>query len=88
MYRLWGFYADMNIDGRVTISDVWLWIKWLYFYPGDLLIAGIAGVTPATAHFFEFNQGSYGGAFSGIVSLLAWFIVYVAIEIQVKSQGS
>jgi hypothetical protein len=36
-YRIWQFAADMNGDGVVTISDVWLWFKWLYFYPAPNL---------------------------------------------------
>ena len=41
--RQWDFNADMNSDGAVTISDLWLWGKWLYFYPGDLLFAQLIG---------------------------------------------
>jgi hypothetical protein len=36
--RLWTFVADRDFNGKITISDVWLWFKWLYFYPGDLFI--------------------------------------------------
>jgi len=31
--RQWSFTADMNLDGVVTISDSWLWFKWIFFYP-------------------------------------------------------
>jgi hypothetical protein len=34
----WKIAWDMNGDGMVTISDVWLWLKWIFFAPGDLLL--------------------------------------------------
>lgn len=73
--RLWVFIADMNGDGVITIGDVWLWIKWLYFYPGDGLLYGVMSGVPQIAKFFEITSSSYGGIFSGIFSLLAWLIV-------------
>src|SRR5712675_1416458 len=34
----WIFLADMNRDGYVTISDFWLWIKWVFYAPGDWIL--------------------------------------------------
>jgi hypothetical protein len=73
--RLWSFFADMNGDGAVTISDVWLWFKWLYFYPGDGLLYAVMSGAPKIAYFFELSSVSYGGGFSGVVSFFAWLIV-------------
>lgn len=73
--RSWEFTADMNGDLAVTISDVWLWIKWLYFYPGDSLVATILKGLPSVAAFFEMSESSYGGAFAGIVSIPLWFLM-------------
>lgn len=81
-YRLWAFAADMNADGAVTITDVWLWFKWLYFMPGDLLIAmfGPTGI----GRFLELTVSSFGGIGSGILSftlwMLAWLGVFTLIE--------
>ncbi len=74
--RLWQFRSDMNADGATTISDVWEWFVWLYFYPGDLLIRWLVG--SAAGRFFELTAKSYGGLFSGIVSGVFWFVVLVA----------
>lgn len=71
--RHWSFVADMNYSGTVTISDVWLWFKWLYFYPGDGLLYFVIHKAPALASFFEITFDSYGGVFSGVVSFLVWF---------------
>jgi len=73
--RLWTFVADMNSDGAVTISDVWLWFKWLYFYPGDGMLYVAMKSTPALAQFFEMSSMSYGGGLSGTVSFFTWLTV-------------
>ena len=76
--RLWSFVADMNFDGSISISDVWLWIKWLYFYPGDGLVYLLLNKAPSIASFFEMAISSYGGVFSGIVSLVFFGIIATA----------
>ena len=71
--RMWAFVADMNGDGVVTISDVWLWFEWLYFYPGDGVVWVVGTALPAAARFLEVTPASYGAASgSGIISLLIW----------------
>ena len=75
--RLWSFVADMNFNGSVTISDVWLWTKWLYFYPGDGLVYLLLNKAPQISSFFEMTLSSYGGVFSGIVSFIIWFILFI-----------
>src|SRR6266850_116656 len=68
--RQWSFFADMNHDGVVTISDVWHWFKWLYFYPGDLALQGMLSYLPGFSTFFEVTGESFGGWGSGIFSFL------------------
>jgi hypothetical protein len=72
--RPWYFVADMNYSGSVTISDFYLWIKWLYFYPGDIFLKMVAGELPRLISFFEMSNisNSYGGILSGILSAIAW----------------
>jgi len=89
--RLWHFVADMNLDGSFTISDVWLWFKWLYFYPGDGLVYLFLNKTPSIADFFEMTTSSYGGVFSGVVSLVFFGIVSavsVPMVIAFRESGS
>ncbi|MBW6393263.1 hypothetical protein [Billgrantia antri] len=73
--RQWVFVADMNYSDSVTISDVWLWVKWLYFYPGDAIIYYIVNFFTGIANFFEISNGDYGGVLSGVISFFAWVIV-------------
>jgi hypothetical protein len=65
--------SDMNLDGAVTISDVLLWFKWLYFLPGDLAALVLLGTS--VGDFFEVTQGSIGGIGSGILSFCFWFVI-------------
>ena len=75
--RLWAFHADMNRDGVITIADVWLWIKWLYFYPGDLVLS-LIGPT-ALGRFLEYSPSDYGGQTSSNIAFSFWlfFVVFI-----------
>lgn len=71
--RIWQFRADMNGDGIVNIADVWLWIKWLYLYPGDGLIHLIGNT--AAASFLNLPAQPYGGELALGVSVVVWLCV-------------
>jgi hypothetical protein len=58
----------------VTISDVWLWFKWFFFYPGDVFIQSLINDYPRIAQFFELTYDDYGGVISGMVSMVAFYI--------------
>jgi hypothetical protein len=75
--RQWTFVADMNHSGAVTISDVWLWFKWLYFYPGDGVVYFLIHQATDIGVFLEITSSSYGGILSGIISSLVWILVVV-----------
>jgi len=77
--RQWSFIADMNYSGNITISDVWLWFKWLYFLPGDGLLYFLIHKMTKIAEFFEITFDSYGGFLSGTVSLIVWVIVWLLV---------
>jgi hypothetical protein len=79
--RQWSFVADMNSEGIITVSDVWLWVKWLFFYPGDLLLQVIVNYAPALATFLELAPSSFGGWGSGTISFFAWLVLLLAIGI-------
>ena len=70
--RLWFFEADMDQNGVITISDIWIWVQWLFFYPGDLLILGIMKFGDIHT-FFELSSSTFGNWFSGIISFAFWF---------------
>ncbi len=76
--RQWSFLADMNQSGAITISDVWLWFKWLFFYPGDWIFKHIL-LGLGSGNFFEISNNSYGGFFSGLISFTVWVIIPLTI---------
>jgi len=83
--RQWAFVTDMNYSGSVTISDIWLWFKWLYFYPGDGFIYFLVNKFPALGRFLEITYSNYGGVLSGITSFFVWIIVALII-VGIKAQ--
>ena len=68
--RQWNWLTDITGDGKVTISDVWGWIGWLYYWPGDFLIKYL--VRTDLGIFFEFTYADYGRTFSFFISGFAW----------------
>ncbi len=71
-YRQWKFIADMNRDGAVTGGDVSHWVEWLFFMPGDALIA-LVGPTQL-GPFLDLTPKSFGGGTSALLSVAAWLI--------------
>ncbi len=76
----------MNDDGVVTISDVWLWLHWLYFYPGDFVLASFEATPIGT--FFEVTPSSFGGWASGVISAIVWIFVFFIVVDILSSYGS
>jgi hypothetical protein len=75
--RQWRWSADMDDDGSITITDVWLWARWLFFYPGDLMVAGGLG------RFLGIDSTYYGGSLSFWISAALWLFVGLAVGAQV-----
>ena len=71
-HRQWQFIADMNRDGALTPSDVWLWLQWLFFMPGDALIAQF-GPTPL-GRLLELTPASFGASTSVLLSAALWLV--------------
>ena len=61
----WTFTADMNGDGAVNLSDLWLWAQWMFFAPGDLLLLVCMKHFPGLALFLELDAASLSGPLSG-----------------------
>lgn len=72
--RQWAFVADMNHSGTITISDFWLWVKWLYFWPGDAVIVLLIQNAPDVAAFFELSPARIGGPLSLFLSFPLWIV--------------
>jgi hypothetical protein len=67
----------MNLDGAVTISDVWLWVKWLWYLPGDFFIIWLSG--NMVGRFFEVSGEDVGGNGSFTLSMVLWLILLMLV---------
>ena len=75
--RLW-FAADMNRDGKITITDVTEWGKYIFFAPAKFVMVLIDEV-PQFRGFFEADCQT-GLSFGGFIfSAFAWLIVWAVI---------
>ena len=77
--RLWKFVSDMNFDGSITGRDVLLWLKWLYFCPGDLFVLLLIKVFPGYTHFLRNYESLSTMILSFTLSLIIWILVFVLI---------
>ena len=76
-YRQWKFVVDMNGDGALTSSDIIRWADWLFFMPGDAVIA-LIGPT-GFGGFLELTPASFGSATSGWISAILWLFCVWAV---------
>ena len=74
----WFIEKDMNCDGAFTISDIGLWLKWVFFLPGDgalwLLLQ-----RPGLANFLELSPASYSGWGTGLASGVLWLLLAMGL---------
>jgi hypothetical protein len=63
---------DMNGDGRFTISDVGLWTKYFFFFPGDSLIVFLTMNFPTFTEFVEVGPNWCHGVLSGVFGVFVW----------------
>ena len=73
------FTLDMSSDGRVTITDAWLWVVQLFFVPGNTVL--LLTYLPSFAEFLELGSGSYNGLFTAIFSVAIWLFSMVMIGV-------
>jgi DNA-binding MarR family transcriptional regulator len=68
---------DGNADGRITVTDVGLWLQTLFFLPGDTLIWFSLQYAPEITQFFEVDAAQYGSTFSALLSVFVWLAIAV-----------
>jgi hypothetical protein len=84
--RDWGLVADMNADGIVSVSDVWLWIKSAFFYPGDVVVFVFGNLSEYSRQFFEITNQSFGGWFSALFSVAAWLLLFKLVSLLARAR--
>jgi len=65
----------MNRDGLVTVSDLWLWVKWAFYAPGDCILLGVMLQMPQVAKFLEVSTLMLYGWWSFAISLWVWYVI-------------
>lgn len=68
---------DLNGDGAVTGSDFLGWAQWLFYLPGDALIA-LLGPTPL-AGYVDLPPATAGGTGSALISVAGWVLALLAL---------
>lgn len=74
----WVIATDMNCDGAVTISDVALWVSWLFYLPGDGFL-WLLMQYPEAVVFLELMPSAYGEWISAILSVMGWLIALIVL---------
>ena len=77
----WSLLLDMNRDGLFTISDIWSWVSYGFFAPGDGFIFLVLNSFPDVGTFLEYSVADYGGISSGIISSVVWLSIFIGIAI-------
>jgi hypothetical protein len=72
---------DANGDGHFTVTDVFERLWSLFFVPGDLFLYGLSTYVGPLARWLELGPADYGGVASAVLSVGAWFVVFVIASI-------
>lgn len=78
--------ADMNGDSIVTVSDLWMQFKTIWFMPSNFVVEKVLGA-PALAQFLEFNCSSGQGFIGGAASMIFWVVSVVIFSALVVGIG-
>ncbi|MFY3535558.1 hypothetical protein [Achromobacter denitrificans] len=72
--KVWG---DANLDGAFTITDVFIWLKFVACWPGNFLVHLLAPT--ALGRFFEISPTGEYTWLAWLISIIAWLAVLVFI---------
>lgn len=74
MEKVWG---DLNRDGIFTITDVFIFVKFVACWPGNLLVNIFAPT--AFGRFFEISRSDEYSWLAWAASVFCWFLVLAFI---------
>lgn len=78
----WG--NDMNVDGEITLADVGLWLKHVFFLPGDFLLSTLLAFLPGLGADFGLSEADLGGPVSAVLSCIAWLFCLICVVLVVR----
>lgn len=74
MEKVWG---DLNRDGFFTITDVFIFVKYVACWPGNLLVNVFAPT--AFGRFFEISRADQYSWLAWTASVFCWFLLLAII---------
>lgn len=77
------FVLDMNRDGNVTISDLWMLSRNIFLIPSKIIMEWVAS-SPKLATFFEIDCFTGEHAGGAVVSLFVWLAVWTITAAAVR----
>ena len=69
--------ADVNGDGRFTVSDVGSWALDVLILPGNLFVYVLINHAPRIAAFLELGSEDYGGVVAIWAAILIWLATII-----------
>ena len=86
-FELYKFKRDMTGDGLYTVSDLWAQIKWVFYFPGELVFGGFLKLMPGAARFFELSLAQCRDGLSFIVSCTSWVVICILWKVYAIDEG-
>jgi len=72
----WQLSWDLNNDGSVNLTDIWLFLRWVFFMPGDFALLMLMLHATTVALYLGIGVNLLSGAISGAISAVVWIIVF------------
>jgi len=72
----WQLSWDMNNDGSVSIGDFWLFLRWVFFVPGDFVLLLMMLHATTIALYLGMGVKLLSGAISGAISAVVWIVTF------------
>ena len=78
----WG--ADLNLDGETTLVDYGIWIRDLYFVPGDWLLDLLQHHAPVITDRLALTTATAGGPAAALLSGFSWCAALIALIVALR----
>lgn len=78
----WG--SDLNLDGETTLVDYGIWIRDLYFVPGDWLLDLLQHHAPVITDRLALTTATAGGPAAALLSGFSWCAALIALIVALR----
>lgn len=74
---------DANLDGAITVTDIWLNLKFAFFLPANIALAALDGTN--VGRFFEIDCFTGYGLGSALFSVAVWLVLFGSLASEASS---